>query len=197
MVYPKAYNSAITAEWIAKNTFEIISRVKICAISSAKATSPLEKLARIGSRNTQVKMNPKTPQTKSTIKTHRKIFRARCGFPWPMFCRIKAAPPSPMLPAGTVDRALTLFETPSATHSLGAVVHANRVDDHFACTEGEFFGDNRKGNGNNLFDDVVLQPDISERQTKDIFRVTQIIKAGCCYHQIGSRVATPIMTIPW
>ena len=42
------------------------------------------------------------------------------------------------------------------THSLGAVVHANRVDDHFACTEGEFFGDNRKGNGNDFFDDVVL-----------------------------------------
>ena len=55
MVYPKAYNSAITAEWIAKNTFEIISRVKICAISSAKATSPLEKLARIGSETPKSK----------------------------------------------------------------------------------------------------------------------------------------------
>mgnify|MGYP007016946652 CR=1 FL=1 len=75
MVYPKAYNSAITAEWIAKNTFEIISRVKICAISSAKATSPLEKLARIGSRNTQVKMNPKTPQTKSYYKDTPKNFQ--------------------------------------------------------------------------------------------------------------------------
>ena len=93
---------------------ESISSTKICRISCENPLSPPENIARIGFRKSKVVANPKTPQIISVANTVPKTFKARSLLPPPIFCRIIAAPPSPILPAGTVDTELILLETPSA-----------------------------------------------------------------------------------
>lgn len=82
---------------------ESISSTKICRISCENPLSPPENIARIGFRKSKVVANPKTPQIISVANTVPKTFKARSLLPPPIFCRIIAAPPSPILPAGTVD----------------------------------------------------------------------------------------------
>ena len=114
LVYPKAYKSAIIAACTARKILESISSKKICRISWANAASPPENTERIGLRNIHVSKNPNVPQATSTRNTLLNTFRARSFFPLPIFWRIMEAPPSPMLPAGTVDNALILLDTPKA-----------------------------------------------------------------------------------